>query len=215
MRPVFEAARHPAFGPAYLFSYSTDCEGAPKEGATVRFAWDESGLYVSAELEDSFLIQKNRDDEQLHYETGDLFELFVKPLNDTYYWEMYSTPFGNKTTLFFPRDRDGLTLDDFLNAHDFQCLEVTSIEFSKPWKNNRVEAQPPSKGWKTQLFVPAAQLTALGAGWGDGTEWTVFCGRYNYNSEDLVDPELSMAPALSATNYHLTNEYARLTLNGE
>jgi len=65
------------------------------------------------------------------------------------------------------------------------------------------------------MFVPSAQLTALGAGWGDDTEWTVFCGRYNYSSEDLEDPELSMAPALSATDYHLTAEYARLVLTDQ
>ena len=198
MRPVFEAIRFPEFGPAYPFAYSADRTGAPREGATVRFAWDETGLYVAAELEDSCLIQKNRADEQLHFETGDVFELFVKPMNDSYYWEMYATPFGNKTTLFFPRDCDGMELEGFLSGHSFQGLEVSSGETSK--------------GWETQMFVPAAQLTALGARWGDGTEWTIFCGRYNYISEDLSDPELSMAPALSATDYHLINEYALLKL---
>jgi len=140
MRPVFEAGKYPQFGPAYPFAYSADRTGAPREGATVRFAWDESGLYISAELEDSFLVALNRDDQQLHYQTGDVFELFVKPLNDSYYWEMYATPHGNRTTLFFPRERKGMTVDDFLNAHDFQCLEVTSTEFSRPWKNKTVEA---------------------------------------------------------------------------
>jgi hypothetical protein len=215
MRPVFEAAKYPHFGPAYSFAYSLDCDGEPKEGATVRFAWDECGLYVFSELEDSCLIQKNRADEQLHFKTGDVFELFVKPLNDSYYWEMYSTPFGNKTTLFFPRDREGLTLDDFLRNHPFQGLDVASCDGHRTFpasENKGVVDQPSSNGWKTRLFVPVAQLTALGAGWGDGTEWTVFCGRYNYNSGDLSDPELSMAPALAETNYHRTAEYAFLKL---
>jgi hypothetical protein len=85
-----------------------------------------------------------------------------------------------------------------LTNHDFRTLEVSVEETGN--------------GWNARMFVPASQLIALGAGWGDGTEWTVFCGRYNYNSEDLADPELSMVPALSATNYHLTDEYARLLL---
>ncbi len=200
MHPVFEAFRYPEFGPAYPFAYSTDRDGAPQEGASVCFAWDDRGLYVSAELEDSCLIQQNRADEQLHFETGDLFELFLKPLNDSYYWEMYATPYGNKTTLFFPRERAGMTVEQHLKDHSFQDLEIS--------------AEPISKGWKAQMFVPDSQLTALGAGWGDGTEWSVFCGRYNYNSEDLANPELSMAPPLSATNYHLTDEYALLKLSG-
>ncbi|QHI69132.1 DOMON domain-containing protein [Tichowtungia aerotolerans] len=215
MRPVFNAARYPQFGPAYPFAFSSDRDGCPQEGASVRFAWNESGLFVQAELEDSVLIQKNRQNEQFHYQSGDVFELFVKPLNEFYCWEMYATPFGNRTTIFFPQNCEGMTLDQFLKDHPFQGLEVTSTEFSKPRENSRVEAQPPSRGWKTQMFVPIAQLTALGAGWGDGTEWTVFCGRYNYNSDDLSDPELSMAPALSATNYHLVDEYARLKLCAE
>jgi len=200
MNAVFEAARHPAYGFAYPFAYSTDREGFPLEGASVRFGWDESGLYISAELEDSCLITQNRENEQLHFETGDVLELFIKPLNDSYYWEMYAIPSGNKSTLFFPHDRTGMELDDFLHGHEFQALEVSAKETTS--------------GWNAKMFVPASQLTALGAGWGDGTEWTVFCGRYNYNSEDLIDPELSMAPALSATNYHLTHEYAQLKLCG-
>ena len=58
------------------------------------------------------------------------------------------------------------------------------------------------------MFVPSEQLTALGAGWADGTEWTVLCGRYNYRSDSLSDPEISMMPALSRENHHLVDEYA-------
>ena len=199
MRPVFEAAVHPGFGPAYALAYSRDREGLPREGGCVRFAWSDAGLHVLAELEDSNPIALNRQDEQLHYETGDVFELFVKPLAEPYYWEMYGTPAGNKSTLFFPADRAGMELDDFLHGHRFQSLEVS--------------VQETALGWNAHMFVPAGQLTALGVGWGIGAEWTVFCGRYNYNSADLADPELSMVPPLSATNYHLVDEYALLCLN--
>ncbi len=196
VRPVFEAAVHPDFGPAYAFENSRDREGLPREGGSVRFAWGDDGLHVFAELEDSNPIALNRKNEQLHYETGDVIELFVKPFREDYYWEMYATPAGNKSTLFFPCNRDGMSLDDFLHGHRFQALEVS--------------AQETAQGWNAHMFVPVEQLTALGMGWGDGSEWAVFCGRYNYSSEDLVDPELSMVPPLSATNYHLTGEYACL-----
>jgi hypothetical protein len=39
-------------------------------------------------------------------------------------------------------------------------------------------------------MFPATQLTALGAGWEDNTEWTLLCGRYNYASTDLKTQEL-------------------------
>jgi hypothetical protein len=188
--------------PGYLHAYSLDMGGVPREEAVMRFAWNERGLYVHAELEDSFVVATDRRDEQLHFETGDVFELFVKPLDADYYWEMYATPFGNKTTLFFPRDRAGMEVENFLRDHEFHGLEVSS--------------EITDTGWSADLFVPAGQLTALGADWLGATEWTVLCGRYNYNNDELADPELSMLPPVSKTNYHLTKEYARLVaLKGE
>lgn len=198
MKPIFKAARYPDYGPAYSLALSADQSGTLKEGARVRFSWNDDGFNVFAELEDSSCIATNPRDEELHYQYGDVFELFLKPRHDTYYWEMYAVPSGNKSTLFFPRDRSGMELNDFLKGHVFRSLDV-SVEKT-------------SSGWNARMFVPVAQLTALGAGWGDGTEWTLFCGRYNYQDEHLMNPELSMVPAISQTNFHLTDEYAQLYL---
>jgi hypothetical protein len=197
---VVDLSRGEAHVGAYRFEYSRDRQGHPDEGGCVRFGWSEQGLYAVAEFEDSHLVALNRKDEQLHYKHGDVFELFVKPCDEDYYWEMYAIPSGNKATLFFPRDRDGMTVEQHLRDHSFHGLEVTVEETSK--------------GWNACMFVPASQLTALGAGWGDDTPWTIFCGRYNYKDDDLKNLELSMAPPLSATNYHLTQEYAELRLLG-
>ncbi len=182
--------------PGYRLALSQDCSGVLYEGGEVRFAWNERGLVVRAELEDSCLIAINRQDEQLHYLCGDVFELFVKPLNEPYKWEMYATPAGNKATLFFPTWPTELSPEEGLLDHDFRGLGV--------W------VEETSIGWTAQMFVPSEQLTALGAVWGSESEWTIFCGRYNCNTEDLKNPEMSMAPALSKTNYHLGEEYAVL-----
>ncbi|MBI9021462.1 MAG: hypothetical protein JEZ10_09455, partial [Verrucomicrobia bacterium] len=48
-------------------AFSKDRTGVPQEGGTMHFVWNELGLYVRAELEDSCLIAMNRQDEQLHY----------------------------------------------------------------------------------------------------------------------------------------------------
>ncbi|MDF7823898.1 carbohydrate-binding family 9-like protein [Pontiellaceae bacterium B12227] len=180
------------------FSYSTDASGTPAEKTHVRFAWNAQGLFVHAELEDSYIVAKSREDEQLHFETGDVFELFVKPPDEDYCWEMYATPYANKSTLFFPRDRSGMNVQNFLHDHSFRGLEVSA----------RIE----DRGWVADMFVPVEQLTALGGDWAEGAAWSVLCGRYNFNNDELDNPELSMWPAVSKTNYHLTNEYARLQL---
>lgn len=181
---------------AYQLNLSRDSADILREGGEVRFAWNGNGLYVRAELEDSCLIATNRKDEQLHYLHGDVFELFLKPLNEPYKWEMYATPAGNKSTLFFPSWPTGLSVQSCLRDHGFRSLEV-SVEETEI-------------GWTVRMFVPSGQLSALGAAWGPGSAWTVFCGRYNCNMEDLEDPELSMVPSLSAANYHLVEEYAVL-----
>ena len=182
--------------PSYSMALSHDRVGIPQEGGTVRFVWNSEGIIVRAELTDSCLISTNRHDEQLHYQCGDVFELFLKPLNAPYKWEMYATPYGNKSTLFFPTWPTTLTVEESLRHHNLRGLKV-SVETT-------------STGWTAQMSVPAADLTAMGMGWGAGFEWTAFCGRYNCNQEDLKTPELSMFPAASATNYHLIDEYAIL-----
>lgn len=198
-RDIFLATRFPARGPAYPMRFSKDRFGEPAEGGSVRFAWDEEGLYVFAEMEDSFMVAKNPQDDQLHYRYGDVLELFIKPLNAPYKWELYVTPNGNKSTLFFPSWPTELTPEEGLTRHSFRKVKV--------------DVRKRARGWTAEFSVPVDQLTALGAGWGDGTEWIVFCGRYNYSSDDLTDPEYSMAPALSKTDYHLIDEYALLKMS--
>jgi hypothetical protein len=198
MRPVFHAARYPEYGPGYAFAFSTDCKGLPSEGAAVRFAWNDNGLFVAADLEDAHRVSLIREDEQLHYTSGDVLELFLKPRHAPYKWEMYVTPFGNKSTLFFPEWPCQQSAEECLVNHDYRGLEVSVEETAA--------------GWKARLFVPASQLTALGAAWAHGAEWTVLCGRYNYDSAELRNPECSMAPALRTTDFHLIDEYARLEL---
>lgn len=185
-----------ATAPSYELVCSSVPNSYPVEKGVVQFAWNERGLYVVAKLADSCMVAQNLRDEQLHNQFGDVFELFVKPLNDSYYWEMYATPNGNKSTLFFPRERKGMTTVDFLNVHTFRGLEV------------HVMKRP--DGWDAELFIPVGQLNAFGASWGVCSTWTAFCGRYNYSNEAITDPELSMTPPLSEVNYHLTEEYAEI-----
>lgn len=188
----------------YRLGFSRDKEGAPKESAEVKFAWNEQGLYMAARLDDSDLIANNDQDEQLHFRFGDTLELFIKPKNDSYCWEMYATPRGNKTTLFFFRSVGNKVFTDSLTGHDFHDLKVgvtTQGTLNDPGS--------PDQGWTAEMWVPVNQLTHFGEAWGSGTNWTVLCGRYNYGKKFEV-PELSMMPPLSKTQFHLSGEYAEL-----
>jgi hypothetical protein len=52
-------------------------------------------------------------------------------------------------------------------------------------------------------------LEAYGCKFGPGWDWVILVGRYN-DLRYLENRELSMAPQLSRTSYHLTREYAEL-----
>src|SRR3989339_1009008 len=70
-----------------------------QEKGQVKFAWDENYFYVAAEFEDSDLVAQGSEDEKHHYRYGDVCELFLKPKDQSYYWELYVTPAGKKSSM--------------------------------------------------------------------------------------------------------------------
>jgi hypothetical protein len=177
------------------------------ESAQVQFAWNYEGLFVSVRCEDSSIIQSNREDERKHFKFGDLFEIFVKPKNDSYYWETYVTPYGNKTTLFLFKSTGGHVFTDILDGHDFRDLQVAAkkdVEFDLNGKTVR--------GWTAEMWIPRSYMTHFDEPWEAGAPWTVLCGRYNYNADLTREPVYGMYPALSVLDFHKTDEYAELRL---
>lgn len=82
---------------------------APNEPSTMPFektiiysAWDKNNFYVAVKCFDSDIAATGKKNEMHHYKYGDVIELFLKPDDQSWYWELYSTPAGKKTTFFFP-----------------------------------------------------------------------------------------------------------------
>ncbi len=174
-----------------------------EESGSVRFAWDENNVYVAVTYTDSDIVAEGTQDEQLHFNMGDVAEVFLKPGGNTCYWELYVTPHGNKSTLFFPgRGRMGLP---------------GSIEYSSGLQvgakvNGTLDAwQDNDEGWTAELAIPVKDLTAYGDAFGPGSDWRVLVARYNYSKNlNIIGPELSMTPQLPQTFFHLTDGYAKL-----
>ena len=190
----------------YPLVFSRDREGAPREGGEVQFAWNRHGLYVAARLRDSDVLAHSKEDEDKHYLLGDVFELFVKPASDSYYWELFATPRERKTTIFWFKSAKGTVFSDPMTGHSFRSLKVGSQV-----QGTLNQSSDSDEGWTVELWVPASYLTHFGEAWGPEGSWRIFCGRYNYG-KGFEQPELSMHPPLSATRYHLTGEYAELNL---
>ncbi len=195
--------------PAYPFSVPAAASPAlsvPVETGDVRYAWDDTYFYVAARFADSDLVAEGEKDGLPQFQLGDLLEVFLKPANDTYYWELYATPLNKKTRYWFPgRGRLGLP-SCFADKDVGMVVAAQNRGTVNDWRDRDVE-------WTVEMAIPRAELTAYGAKFGPGEPWLVLAARYNY-SRWLArqGPELSAGVPLDQVNYHLQEQYAKLVL---
>ena len=187
----------------YQMNLSADKEKAGnrlEESGQVQFAWDKEYFYLAVTFEDSDIVAEGDKDQLHHYKLGDVCELFLKPGNKIWYWELYVTPRSKKTTFWFP----GGSVE---SLEDYKSDLAVAAENSGTL-NDRTDKDT---RWMAEIAMPIKDLCARGETFGPGSDWRVFVGRYNYsNYLRLGETELSMFPRLSATNYHLINEYGRV-----
>ena len=176
-----------------------------KEPGHIQLAWDNNYFYVGIRCKDSDLIAEGLNDEIRHFELGDLCELFLKPDNKSWYWELYVTPRGKKTSFFFPgRGRFGLP-----GNMDYKSGLIVATQCDgtlEDWRDR-------DTGWTAEMALPIKDLNAEGYPFSTDNQWRILVARYNFSRHmNLQGPELSMAPKLSQTNYHLHSEYGYLEL---
>jgi hypothetical protein len=176
-----------------------------EEPGEVRLAWNDKYFYVGVKFTDSDVHAEGQEDEQMHFNLGDVAELFLKPADETWYWELYATPKGNKSTLWFAgRGHFGLPGA----AEHTSGLEVAaSVDGTlNNWEDT-------DEYWSAEMAVPIADLTARGESFEPGAQWLICIARYNYSKNlNVIGPELTMTPALSKTFFHMTDDYAVLNL---
>jgi hypothetical protein len=176
-----------------------------EEPGKVQFAWDDHWLYVAVTCTDSDVVAEGTEDEKHHYTMGDVAELFLKPGGNSCYWELYVTPRGNKSTLFFPgRGRFGLP-----GAIEYSSRLQVGAQVQgtlNDWKDT-------DTSWTGEMAIPIKDLTTYGDPFGPGSDWSVLVARYNYSKGlKLIGPELTMTPQLPETFFHLTDSHGKLNL---
>jgi hypothetical protein len=172
----------------------------------VRIAWDDKYFYVGVKYYDDDVVAQGKADQEAHFQFGDLAELFLKPKNNTWYWEMYVTPAEKKTRYWFAGSgRLGLGDDLGYPSHLSVAAKVQGT--LNNWKDK-------DESWTGEMAVPISDLTVLGDKFGPGTEWTILVARYNYSRylRGMSGPELSTTPQLQSASFHRNWEYARLLL---
>ncbi len=176
-----------------------------EEPGEVRLAWDEKYLYVGVKYVDSDIVADGTEDQLPHFQLGDLCEIFLRPEGHPWYWELFATPRGKKTTLFWP-ERDFSRMKE---AYRYRA-DMRVAAYCPGTLNDSSDRD---RYWSAEVAIPIAALTERGEAFGPGAKWTILVTRYNYwrNAGDKK-PELSTAPRLSKTDYHLLEEYAVLNL---
>lgn len=179
-------------------------DGNLQEKSAVKLLWDDNYLYVGAEFEDSDVVQEGKEDQGHFYSTGDLLEVFLKPAEENYYWEIYGTP-NNKKTWFSIPSRGRLIFPACASylPENFKVAAAVDGTLNN-WKDK-------DKRWTVEMAIPIKELTVHGAKFDNSANWTILLARYNY-SVYLQGAELSAYPQLSNVNWHLYEEYAKLRL---
>ena len=173
----------------------------PADSGEVRILYDDKNLYISAKLCDFDVVQFGSRDQELLYNTGDLFEIFVKSEKSPRYLECYIAPNGRKTTLVhltrnYPRANWG-KLDPAYRA-------AASVDGSL----NHFADQ--DRGWSAEAAIPFAMIEKItGEKFPGSGGWTVFFGRYHYNYGSGMQPGTG-APQLPLPGFHQTEYYAEL-----
>lgn len=202
--PVWERA------PRYSLTRSVadgrrDRPGTVIEGGYVQFAWDDDFLYVACNFECSDVIAIGEADQLLHHTLGDLMEVFLRPADFSWYWELYITPRAHRTLYFYPGP--GHLPMNTTKEHDPSPLVAGAQVQGR--LNNRTQRD---QGWTGELAIPLDMLTSRGESFAPGADWLVLIGRYNYSRYLEADKQLTMFPQLPRTNFHDHPNWGRLVI---
>lgn len=195
--PMWQNARRYGLG---LYRSSHEQGSRPSERGGFSVLMDYGFLYVGFQLIDTDIIQQSGEDQQHHYRTGDVLEVFLKPQGQEHYWELYVTPNAKKTAFFIAKRGIDLVRDDMLYQAGFDVS--VSVD-------GTLNDDQPDRGWSGMMAIPLAALKARGVPLDASHGWDIFVGRYNY-SRSLADRELTMYPPLPVPSFHQYEYWAKL-----
>ncbi|OQA87672.1 MAG: hypothetical protein BWY31_00615 [Lentisphaerae bacterium ADurb.Bin242] len=177
------------------------------EPGKVRLLWDDKYLYIGIEFTDSDVVAEAPEDQQHHYLKGDVAEVFLKPMNQTWYWELYATPTGNKTAFFFP----GRGVLGLPSGFPEKTLALKNLKTAAAFDGTLNNSWDRDKKWTAEMAVPIAEVGMIGEKLTPEIPWLIFFGRYNY-SRYLPVRENSSFPQQESGNYHFYEDYGLLKL---
>lgn len=173
----------------------------PAEGASVRYLCTDTELFVRVDMTDSDVMTGAFKDQDFHYAQGDVLEVFLKPLNHNYYWEIYGLPNKLFARFYFPAPGI-LGLMSSFGPTDVKIGVDSRIYGTFNDHNDR------DKGWTVIIAIPLKELEKNGCKFAPQNKWTILTARYNYSAH-LPACELSSFPQITG-GYHTLRYYANV-----
>lgn len=173
------------------------------EPGDVRMLHSRDYIYVGITMEDSDIVQQGTHDQMHFYTMGDTIELFFKPEDDTYYWEMYGTPNELRTNFFYPSRSYVFLPGSAAFVPEFTVKAQIDGEFNN-WRQS-------DRGWTIEFKLPKRTLEQYGAKFQTGHRWRFLIARQNY-SRKLPIKEVSTVPAIQIQNLQMIQQYGLLKL---
>lgn len=170
------------------------------QNAEIYLAYDKNYLYVAGRLYDEDIIQYDKNHQTHCYINGDTFELFLKPKNKPYYWEIYVSPQNARSSFFYLSPGAVLTYGRHMDHFIKGMRSAVQIDGTLNDSDDR------DKGWSFELAVPVKDLAVKGVPFDGKAPWQVLPARYNYDVTFRY-PQLSTYPPTPVAGNHLVEYY--------
>ncbi|MEO6290150.1 MAG: carbohydrate-binding family 9-like protein [Ginsengibacter sp.] len=162
--------------------YFVDIEGdkkpAPPLNTRVKMSWNNTGLFIAAEMQDPHVWANLKNYDDIVYNDND-FEIFIDPDNDTHrYYEIEVNALSTVFDLFMAKPyRNG---SGAMIAYDLPGLKsAVNVQGTLNQPNDK------DNGWTVEIFVPFAAVT-IGMSPkvpSDGDFWRINFSRVEYHTE--------------------------------
>lgn len=164
--------------------------------AAIALGSSSEELFGHAILHDDFIFNKASKKGDRTWETGDVFEIFLKRSDQNHYWEMHVTADNFQLIFELPPacERQNQTIDDVFKNYWRELPEFQS----------KVVLNPQQRQW--QVFWKIA-WKCLGVQDPRRHQWQMAFCRYDYAESPLERPVLSSTADLSQRSFHRLEEW--------
>lgn len=178
----------------------------PIEYGEYKAVWTDQYLYIGLRFNDTDIVAEGKEDQEHHYSVGDTGEIFLKPANASYYWELYVTP-TNKKTSFFYQGRGHLGLPSGF-AKEATLPGMKTAVYVSGTLNRSADTD---QYWSAEVAIPISEINQKGVLLKPGVPWKIFFTKVNFTCK-RPGREMGSYPQQERCNYHIYEDYADLIL---